>query len=146
MKVLLVGILSIIVGASAFSPACTTSRQTNLLVLQAEASSRKAFISSAASAVAGAFLVAPVANAGTMAQRTVTTPTEQWETGKATPEVAAARKASTGSYVPIKRLNLERKSPVQRLDIGAPNFTAYKKTLPGLYKTLDQAIGESKNG
>lgn len=144
MKVVLVCILSMLIGASAFAPAFT--RQATLLTLQAESSSRKAFLSSAASAVAGAFLVAPAANAGTMAQRLVTTPTEQWETGAATPEVAAIRKASTASYVPIKRLTLERKSPVERLDISAPNFAAYKKTLPGLYKTLGEAVAESKNG
>jgi hypothetical protein len=146
MKIFLVGVLSMVIGASAFAPVTTTPRQPNGLILQAESSSRKAFLSSAASAVAGAFLIAPAANAGTMAQRLINTPTEQWETGKATPEVAVARKATIGSYVPIKRLNLERKSPVERLDISAPNFTAYRKTLPGLYKTLGEAVSESKHG
>ena len=42
------------------------------------------------------------------------------------------------NYAPIKRLTLERKSPVTRLDINAPDFTAYKKSYPGLYKTTTQ--------
>lgn len=99
---------------------------------------RKAFFSAAAATFAAPL----VANA--MAQENVSTPTEQWETGSPTPEAAAARKARfanartqmTSSYPPIKRLTLERKSPVTRLDINAPNFEAYKKTYPGLYKKI----------
>ena len=103
-----------------------------------DAVSRKAFFSAAAATFAAPL----VANA--MAQENVSTPTEQWETGSPTAEAAAARKARfsnartqmTSSYPPIKRLTLERKSPVTRLDINAPNFEAYKKTYPGLYKKL----------
>ena len=40
----------------------------------------------------------------------------------------------TSAFPPQKRLTLERKSPVTRLDINAPNFTAYKKTYPGLFR------------
>lgn len=149
MKLLLVFFVSMAFGASAFAPMATNARQQQAFILQAESSSRKAFLSKAASVAVGAFLAAPVANAGTMSQKLIEAPTEQWETGSASAEAAAARKArATGDgtgYVPIKRLNLERKSPVTRLDINAPDFTAYKKSLPGLYKTLDQAIAESKH-
>jgi hypothetical protein len=102
--------------------------------------SRKAFFSAAA-----ATLAAPlVANAGSMAQENVSTPTEQWETGSPTAAAYAARKARfaesrtqmTSSFPPIKRLTLERKSPVTRLDINAPDFGAYKKSYPGLYKKV----------
>lgn len=102
--------------------------------------SRKAFFSAAA-----ATLAAPlVANAGTMGQENINDPTEQWETGSPTAAAAAARKARysnartqmDSAFPPIKRLTLERKSPVTRLDINSPNFDAYKKTYPGLYKKL----------
>mmetsp|Transcript_27172 Transcript_27172/g.38936 ORF Transcript_27172/g.38936 Transcript_27172/m.38936 type:complete len:148 (+) Transcript_27172:160-603(+) len=147
MKLLLAFFASMAFGASAFAPLATNARQQHEFVLQAESSSRKAFLSRAASVAVGAFLAAPVANAGTMSQRLIEAPTEQWETGSASAEAAAARKARAAGdgYVPIKRLNLERKSPITRLDINAPDFTAYKKSLPGLYKTLDQAIAESKH-
>jgi len=66
----------------------------------------------------------------------------RWETGSPSATAQAARVARyanarsqmTSSFPPIKRLTLERKSPVTRLDINAPNFTAYKKTYPGLFK------------
>ena len=100
--------------------------------------SRKAFFSAAAATFASPVL------ANAMAQENVFTPTEQWETGSPTPEAASARKARfsnartqlTSNYPPIKRLTLERKSPVTRLDINAPYFEAYKKTYPGLYKKI----------
>eukprot|EP00545_Synedropsis_sp_CCMP1620_P014940 CAMPEP_0119002734 /NCGR_PEP_ID=MMETSP1176-20130426/86_1 /TAXON_ID=265551 /ORGANISM="Synedropsis recta cf, Strain CCMP1620" /LENGTH=124 /DNA_ID=CAMNT_0006954245 /DNA_START=72 /DNA_END=446 /DNA_ORIENTATION=- len=102
--------------------------------------SRKGFFSAAA-----ATLAAPlVASAGTMGQENVSSPTEVWETGSPSAEAYAARKARfsnsrtqmDSSFPPIKRLTLERKSPVTRLDINAPNFDAYKKSYPGLYKKL----------
>jgi hypothetical protein len=101
--------------------------------------SRKAFFSAAAASFAAVPLVS-----NAMSQENIFTPTEQWETGSPTPEAAAARKARfanartqmTSNYPPIKRLTLERKSPVTRLDINAPGFEAYKKTFPGLYKKL----------
>ena len=77
-----------------------------------------------------------------MDQELVTDPTEVWETGS--PSAGAkdlrasrytnARTQMTSNFAPQKRLTLERKSPVTRLDINAPDFTAYKKTFPGLYK------------
>ena len=94
-------------------------------------------------AAAAALLGVPaIANAGTMDQELVTDPTEVWETGS--PSAGAkdlrsarytnARTQMTSNFAPQKRLTLERKSPVTRLDINAPNFEAYKKTFPGLYK------------
>lgn len=67
-----------------------------------------------------------------------------WETGSPSADAKAARSARfsnartqmTSSFPPIKRLTLERKSPVTRLDINAPGFEAYKRTYPGLYKKL----------
>jgi hypothetical protein len=47
---------------------------------------------------------------------------------------ANARTQMDSAFPPIKSLTLERKSPVTRLDINAPNFTAYKRTYPGLFK------------
>lgn len=141
MKISAIVIISTLAVASAFAPSASVQKSTVALNAE-EPSSRKAFLSAAALSVFGAAVVPAVANAGTMAQELVTDPTEQWETGKPTPAAAAARKARfanartqmTSSYPPIKRLTLERKSPVTRLDINAPNFEAYKRTLPGLYK------------
>merc|ERR1719183_3078124 len=70
------------------------------------------------------------ANAGTMLQENVADPTEVWETGKPSADAKAARigrytnarSQMTSSFPPQKRLTLERKSPVTRLDINAPNF------------------------
>lgn len=65
-----------------------------------------------------------------------------WETGSPSAAAKAARDARyanartqmTSAFPPQKRLTLERKSPVTRLDINAPNFAAYKKTYPGLFR------------
>ena len=65
-----------------------------------------------------------------------------WETGSPSAEAKAARAARsakvrtqmTSSFPPVKRLTLERKSPVTRLDANSPSFGAYKKTYPGLFK------------
>ena len=65
-----------------------------------------------------------------------------WETGSPSAEAKAARAARyanartqmTSSFPPQKRLTLERKSPVTRLDVNYPDFGAYKKTYPGLFK------------
>lgn len=133
MKVSLVAILSTLAVASAFAPSANVQKTT--VALNAE-SSRKAFLSAAAFAV----FAPAVANAGTMGQELVTTPTEVWETGIPNPpppsntKFANARTQMTSAFPPIKRLTLEKKSPVTRLDINAPNFTEYKKTLPGLFK------------
>lgn len=108
--------------------------------MSAEANlSRKAFFSAAAITLSG---VVPLVPAFAMDQELVTSPTEQWETGKPTAAAekdriaryANARTQMTSNFPPIKRLTLERKSPVTRLDINAPDFTAYKKTYPGLFR------------
>lgn len=67
---------------------------------------------------------------------------KSWETGAPSADARAARDARyanartqmTSAFPPQKRLTLERKSPVTRLDINAPNFEAYKRTYPGLFK------------
>jgi len=138
MKLSVVAVLVSVGAASAFAPANLPNQRVSTS-LNAE-SSRKAFLSAAAASL----IVPAVANAGTMAQENVFDPTEQWETG--TPTAAAekarmarytnARTQMTSNFAPQKRLTLERKSPVTRLDINAPNFEAYKKTFPGLYKTV----------
>jgi hypothetical protein len=140
MKVIF-ALLSTVAVAAAFAPSVNVQRSA--VVMNAEPTSRKAFLSSAALSVFGAAVLPVVANAGTMAQENVSDPTEQWETGSPTPAAAAARTARyanartqmNSNFAPIKRLTLERKSPVTRLDINAPYFTAYKETFPGLYKT-----------
>jgi hypothetical protein len=139
MKLSIVTILATIRSAAAFAPASTAPRTTSL---NAEPMSRFAFIGAAAAAV---LAVPAIASAGTMDQENVNDPTEVWETGKPS---EAASKARVGRYTnartqmnsnfaPIKRLTLERKSPVTRLDINAPNFTAYKQSFPGLYKKIE---------
>eukprot|EP00566_Odontella_aurita_P023131 CAMPEP_0113546242 /NCGR_PEP_ID=MMETSP0015_2-20120614/11696_1 /TAXON_ID=2838 /ORGANISM="Odontella" /LENGTH=140 /DNA_ID=CAMNT_0000446673 /DNA_START=238 /DNA_END=660 /DNA_ORIENTATION=+ /assembly_acc=CAM_ASM_000160 len=138
MKLSVAAVLFSLGAASAFAPANVPNNRAST-ALNAE-SSRKAFLSAAA-----ASLLAPaVANAGTMAQENVFDPTEQWETGSPTASAEKARMARytnartqlNSNFAPQKRLTLERKSPVTRLDINAPNFEAYKKTFPGLYKTV----------
>jgi hypothetical protein len=138
MKLSIITILSALAAASAFAPAASV--QQSKVVLNAEPTSRKAFFSAAGLAVFGA-VVAP-GIAGAMDQENVSTPTEQWETGSPTAAADAARKERytnartqmNSNFAPIKRLTLERKSPVTRLDINAPNFEAYKKSYPGLFK------------
>jgi hypothetical protein len=140
MKVIF-ALLSTVAFVAAFSP--STNVQKSSFVLNAEPTSRKAFLSAAALSVFGVAALPVMANAGTMAQENVFDPTEQWETGSPTPVAAAARVARyanartqmNSNFAPIKRLTLERKSPVTRLDINAPDFSAYKQTFPGLYKS-----------
>jgi hypothetical protein len=138
MKLSSITILATLGSAAAFTPAPTTSTSTALHA-EPNSISRTAFLSTAAAAL---FTVPTIASAGTMDQENVSDPTEVWETGKPN---AAAEKARVGRYTnartqmnsnfaPQKRLTLERKSPVTRLDINAPDFTAYKSTFPGLYK------------
>ena len=135
MKISIVAILSTLAVASAFTPSTSTQRAT--VAMNAEPLSRMAFLSAAAASVVGA---AGAANA--MDQEYVSTVTEQWETGSPTPAAKTARKERfanartqlTSNFPPIKRLTLERKSPVTRLDINAPNFGAYKRTYPGLFR------------
>ena len=107
-----------------------------------EVSSRKAFLTNTAAAFFTATSAPLIANAGTMAQENVDDPTEVWETGSPSADAKAkrvarytnARNQMNSNFAPQKRLTLERKSPVTRLDINAPNFEAYKRTFPGLYK------------
>jgi hypothetical protein len=139
MKISALVTLSTLAVASAFAPA--PSAQTSNVVLNAEAEqSRKAFLSAAGLAVFGAAIAPGVA--GAMDQENVDDPTEVWETGKPSSAAKAARAARyanartqmTSNFPPIKRTSLERKSPVTRLDINAPDFTAYKRTFPGLFR------------
>mmetsp|Transcript_111 Transcript_111/g.156 ORF Transcript_111/g.156 Transcript_111/m.156 type:complete len:141 (+) Transcript_111:121-543(+) len=138
MKLSLVTIFATLASSAAFTSTSSAPRTTSL---NAESQSRKAFLGAAAAAVFG---VAAPAFAGTMDQENVSDPTEVWETGKPSAEAKAARVARyqytnartqmNSNFAPQKRLTLERKSPVTRLDINSPNFEAYKTTLPGLYK------------
>ena len=129
--------------ASAFAPAPS---QKASVALNAEAEqSRKAFMSVAGAALFGTVVAPGVA--GAMDQVNIKTPTEQWETGNPNREIVKdrmalytnARTQNNSNFAPIKRLTLERKSPVTRLDLNAPNFEGYKKTYPGLYKTTAKA-------
>jgi hypothetical protein len=112
---------------SGFAPPASTS--TTRVTLHAEAEqSRSAFLATAGAAVFGAAVVLPGV-AAAMDQENVSTPTEVWETGKPS-EASKERKARyenartqmTSNFPPIKRLTLERKSPVTRLDLNAPYF------------------------
>lgn len=139
MKLSLFAALSTLALASAFAP--TPSVQNSNVVLNAEAEqSRKAFLSAAGLAVFGAAVAPGIA--GAMDQDNVADPTEVWETGSPSATAKAARAAryanartqQNSNFPPIKRLTLERKSPVTRLDLNAPNFSTYKKTYPGLFR------------
>lgn len=137
MKLSILSTLSLFVAVSAFVPAPSASRAD--VALNAEVS-RNGFLSAAGLAVFGA-LVNP-GMAVSMDQENVSDPTERWETGSPSAKAESARmdrfkNARTqmnSNFAPIKRLTLERKSPVERLDINAPNFSAYKKSYPGLFK------------
>jgi len=141
MKLSVLAVFGTIGSAFAFAPTTTIEHTSVSLNAETPIQSREAFLGTM---IAGAFALNPVvANAGTMAQELVTDKTEQWETGSPTAEAKVARSARfqnartqmNSNFAPIKRLTLERKSPVTRLDINAPDFTAYKKSYPGLYKT-----------
>ena len=138
MKVVL-AILSILGFTSAFAPGVRV--QKSHITLNAEPEqSRKAFLSATGAALFGAMIAPGIA--GAMDQENVNTPTEVWETG--TPNADAekdrmarytnARTQLNSNFPPIKRLTLERKSPVTRLDINYPDFGAYKKSYPGLFR------------
>lgn len=138
MKLSVLVALSTLAASSAFAPMPNAPRTS--VAMNAESQSRKEFLSAAGLAVFGAMVAPGVA--GAMDQENVSDPTEKWETGSPTAKAEAARmerfkNARTqmnSNFAPIKRLTLERKSPVERLDINAPNFTAYKKSYPGLFK------------
>lgn len=73
--------------------------------------------------------------------------TYRWESGVPSAAAKAARTARysnartqmTSSFPPQKRLTLERKSPVTRLDINAPTFEKYRTSLPGLANLASSA-------
>jgi len=129
-------------------------------------SSRNDFLSSSmrmmgtvvGAAVSANLLPLPPPAAQAMDQYNDKTPTEFWTTGTPTTDKGKpnertikarsrdadnlwpnARTQNNSNYAPIKRLTLERKSPVTRLDINAPDFTAYKKSYPGLYNSTSVA-------
>mmetsp|Transcript_33519 Transcript_33519/g.51378 ORF Transcript_33519/g.51378 Transcript_33519/m.51378 type:complete len:149 (+) Transcript_33519:86-532(+) len=129
--------------AAAFAPNAASSPKTTT-ALNAEMDSRRAFLGGAAAAAAAAvaFVATPPPAANAMQQEYVADPTEQWETGSPTAKAEEARIARfknartqmTSNFAPIKRLTLERKSPVTRLDLNSPGFQGYKDTYPGLFK------------
>mmetsp|Transcript_28794 Transcript_28794/g.79067 ORF Transcript_28794/g.79067 Transcript_28794/m.79067 type:complete len:134 (+) Transcript_28794:93-494(+) len=133
MKLLVTLLISFLAGIAAFAPQQQQAKSSTSL--QAEVS-RAGFLSAAAMAI-----MAPAA-ASAMDQVLVKDPTEVWETGTPNADAEKARMARytnartqlNSNFAPIKRLNLERKSPVTRLDINYPDFGAYKKTYPGLFK------------
>ena len=132
--------LATLATASAFAPA-PSAPKTSALNAEAE-QSRKAFFSVAGAALLGASVAPGVA--GAMDQINIKTPTEQWEYGAPKKDIVKdrmgmytnARNQNNSNFAPIKRLTLERKSPVTRLDLNAPYFEGYKKTYPGLYKKI----------
>jgi hypothetical protein len=134
MKVIVL-LLSALAAVSAFAPS-VAPRTSMALNAEPVEQSRKAFLSFAAASLVGA------AAANAMDQDFVSDPTEVWETGTPDAKIEALRKARytnartqmTSNFPPIKRLTLERKSPVTRLDINSPGFEAYKKSYPGLFK------------
>mmetsp|Transcript_26327 Transcript_26327/g.57677 ORF Transcript_26327/g.57677 Transcript_26327/m.57677 type:complete len:140 (-) Transcript_26327:174-593(-) len=139
MKFSTIFALSTLATASAFAPA--SSSKSSVVSLNAEAEqSRKAFFSVAGAALFGAAVAPGIA--GAMDQDNVKTPTEVWELGKPQDTVVKdrmaryqnARTQNNSNFPPIKRLTLERKSPVTRLDLNAPYFEGYKKSYPGLFK------------
>lgn len=136
--------LATLATSSAFAPVST---QKTSVALNAEAEqSRSAFLGAAGAALFGAALAPGVA--GAMDQLNVKTPTEQWEYGAPKKEIVKdrmalytnARTQNDSNFPPIKRTTLERKSPVTRLDLNAPYFEGYKKTYPGLYKTVPSKV------
>lgn len=118
MKLAILSIFSVIAAASAFAPA---SMQKTSSALNAEPleQSRKAFLSTAALSLFGA-AVTVAGPAFAMDQENVNDPTEQWETGSPTKAAEDARMGRythartqmNSNFAPIKRLTLERKSPV----------------------------------
>ena len=118
MKLSISIFLSMMASVVAFAPSTHHDRVTTSL----HATDRKAFLSAAAAATGLAvLLVSGTSAAWAMDQENVDTPTEQWETGSPTPAAEKARTdrmtnqprtQMTSNFAPIKRLTLERKSPV----------------------------------
>lgn len=117
MKIFALAFLSALASCAAFAPSVSVKQSTVILNAESE-QSRKAFLSAAAASVFGV----AVAPAFAMDQDNVDDPTEQWETGSPTASAESARMARytnartqmTSNFAPIKRLTLERKSPVVR--------------------------------
>jgi hypothetical protein len=127
MKIIVFVIVSVFASVSGFAPSALSP--TARVALHAEAEqSRSTFLATAGAAVFGAAIAFPGV-AAAMDQENVSTPTEVWETGKPS-EASKERKARyenartqmTSNFPPIKRLTVERKSPVTRLDLNAPYF------------------------
>jgi len=149
--------LTMVASATAFTAPSAVVR--NGVALNAEQNqSRQEFFSSFTSVVAGAAFIGVTSNpdaANAMDQTNIKTPTTVWEFGKATSDKGVlkefnkdkanlfpnARTQMNSNFPPIKSLSLEKKSPVTRLDINAPNFNEYKKTYPGLFKA-DEKVPE----
>lgn len=138
MKFSTIAALSTLATASAFAPSASGPK-TNVILNAEVEQSRKSFFSVAGAAVFGAVLAPGIA--GAMDQDNDKTPTEVWETGKPSEVVSDrmdryknARTQNNSNFPPIKRLTLERKSPVTRLDLNSPDFSGYKKSYPGLFK------------
>ena len=117
MKLFLLSVLSAIAAVAAFAPSASVQKTSTVLNAEPVEQSRKAFLSAAALSVFGAATAGP---AFAMDQELVTDPTEVWETGKPSEKAEKARIARfsnartqmTSNFPPIKRLTLERKSPV----------------------------------
>jgi hypothetical protein len=113
MKLFLVCIATLAALSAAFAPSATNNKAS--FALNAEVD-RKAFIAAASFSVFGTAITSAMA----MDQDNVNDPTEVWETGSPNASAEKARMARyqnartqlTSNFPPIKRLTLERKSPV----------------------------------
>jgi hypothetical protein len=109
---------------SAFAPSSSSSSKAGTATALNAEMSRMAFVSAAAASVFGVAVAQP---AFAMDQENIDDPTEQWETGSPTASAkelrknrfTAARTQNNSNYPPIKRLTLERKSPVVRFLLAA---------------------------
>jgi hypothetical protein len=118
MKIIIALVMALVSVAAAFSPAASSRGSTVTLFAENPQQSRKAFVAAAAAALFTAGSVGSSAFA--MDQELVTDPTEVWETGRPSADAeaariarfAAARNQKSSNFAPIKRLTLERKSPV----------------------------------
>jgi hypothetical protein len=118
MKVIALFLSALAASCSAFAPSDSRSAGSSATALSAEMS-RTAFVGTAAATLFGVVVQQP---ALAMDQENIDDPTEQWETGSPTATAKELRKArftaartqNNSNYPPIKRLTLERKSPVVR--------------------------------
>jgi len=150
--------LTMVASATAFTAPSAVVRNGVALNAESQSQSRQEFFSSFTSVVAGAAFIGITSSpdaANAMDQTNIKTPTTVWEFGKATSDKGVlkefnkdkanlfpnARTQMNSNFPPIKSLSLEKKSPVTRLDINAPNFNEYKKTYPGLFKA-DEKVPE----